>query len=68
MYLLLVLCKVVKLSRHFALKLDSDVCDSAIELCTLTLNATVKLNVFCVGVFLKTEDWEGVGGAHFVFG
>jgi len=31
-------------------------------LCTLALNATVKSNVFYVGVFLKVEDWEGGGG------
>jgi len=65
-YLLLALCKVLELSRHFTLKLDSGVCDSPIELCTLTPNATVKLNVFCVGVFLKMEDLEG--GRGFIFG
>ena len=62
MYLLLVFCKVLELSRRFTLKLDSDVCDSPVKLCTLTLNTTVKLNVFFVGVFLKIEDWEGGGG------
>lgn len=65
MYLLLVLSKVLELSRHFTLKLDSGVCDSPIELCTLTLNATVNLNVFYVGVFLKIEDLEGSRGPIF---
>ena len=59
------LCKVLELSRYFTLKLDS-VCDSPIELCTLTLNATVKLNVFYVGFFLKIEDLER--GQGLIFG
>lgn len=29
-YLLLVFCKVLELSRHFTLKLDSDACDSPV--------------------------------------
>jgi hypothetical protein len=41
------------------LKLDSDVCDGPFSLCTLTLNATLKVNLFYVAVFLKIEDWKG---------
>ena len=60
--LLLVFYKVLELNGRFTLKLDSEVCDSPVWLCTLALNATVKSNVFYVGVFLKVEDWEGGGG------
>jgi hypothetical protein len=68
MYLLLVLYKLLELSSRRTLKLDSDVCDSAILSCILRLNATVKLSVFCIGIFLKIEDWEADGSGHFMFG